>query len=320
MLTDVTVDMSDERTRPERMKLLGAEQLVEVIRDQAQKGHAHTTIVACKQLREVIMAQESPTPPEGVDRALYNSLLALFAKHGLAEDAAAVIADMKAYPRDALTNDRETMQPGIKELDVALDAAAASGNETILLSLLDEIAQLSGEVKATPTQEQEMTGLIDQAYTRNWTPSTYGSLVRFCYTNRNIEFALALIGSIQQRIRPPDTPSSSDTKESLAPSDKFSYWIAPNARPLLIKVALDVREPGLALDFAILLEEDGRDRKLTMSTWLDLLRASADEHYVSISSSSSDISDVLTFACYCSHPVSSKHGTASETLPKSLKS
>ncbi|KDN40604.1 hypothetical protein K437DRAFT_269938 [Tilletiaria anomala UBC 951] len=244
-----------------RLRELSKSELMDLIRSEAQKDHLGTTIAACNQLKSIIVSDEqSGLPRFLIDRSVYKSILEMFGLRGMGDEAYTVIEDMK----------QAGIQPDVQDLDHALAAGAKEGNEAVVLSILREIGRLSQPETANDDgdyEEATFEGLIDIRLAEQWTPATFTTLFRFCTHSRNLELALSLFAVASQL-----------SAQSLT-GEKIGHWIRPEARGHLINLAVEVRELGIALDVARMLEDGHIVQPLIPSTWMTILRGSASEFF-----------------------------------------
>ena len=272
-----------------KLREMSLEELSAVIRSEAsqaarvehngakQATHLRNTFAACRQLKATLIKTNAPDGSSDKklvrpERSVYRSLLMLFSKMGAHVNALYVLEDMR----------KAEQPPGIEELNLALDAAALAGSAQNLYKVLDQIDQSLPD-SAPATTNFDVLPLVDLHTARHWTPATFASLIRYCSTCRNLEYALSLLGLAQHFARTSPSPATAHEDNSASATSGLARWIKPSVRTMLIDLCAEVCEPALALDIALLLEEAEENRALAISprAWMLILRASATEHFVS---------------------------------------
>lgn len=266
-------------------------QLVHAIQHEAAVGqikdvvHLYGLLKSTIQARRGMIAQQRDAYPEEVrveelqlpvTRDLFAALLDIAAEQGSTDNARAVLQDMAQVQVD----------PTIFELNKALEVAAKAKDELFAVEVMDQIATLplpdpQSATDPTPvevprlffegndTNLPDFAGIFHPDYVHSWTPETIHALIKLANATNNIEFALCLLGLATARARQEgDYPAS------------LQNWLLPECRDTLVHLLLQLREPGLAYDVCRLCIASGGDESLPSATWLALLRACADLHFV----------------------------------------
>lgn len=157
-------------------------------------------------------------------------------------------------------------------LNHLLKAAVEHGDETLIDDALAKIAAYNGSIdpyNSGHSSSQQSTTILSEHTTRNWTPTTYQHLLRRCHLSHNIDYALLLLGSASLRQK-----KGGDELSFI--SDVLTHRTVAD----IIMLLAHVREARLAVEIGLWLHSGVAARKLSVQSWMTILRCCADQLYL----------------------------------------
>jgi pentatricopeptide repeat protein len=157
-------------------------------------------------------------------------------------------------------------------LNHLLKAAVQQGDQALIEDALSEISAYNGSIdpyNSQPSSNEQPATILSEQTTRNWTPATYQHLLHRCYLSHNPEYALLLIGSASYRQK-----KGGDELSFL--SDVLTHDTVAD----IVKLLAHVREARLAVEIGQWFNDAVAARKLSVQSWMTILRCCADQLYL----------------------------------------